>query len=93
MPKNRLAVLPDMTHYEAFASARVAETALPFLDGQMGSTKRTAEQMKAQRPKRESDREVLERRAKPGIVVGSTDAHLRRSRVALIRKQGVLSMP
>jgi len=33
MPKNRLAVLPDMTHYEAFASSRVAETALPFLEG------------------------------------------------------------
>jgi pimeloyl-ACP methyl ester carboxylesterase len=36
MPKNRLAVLPDMTHYEAFASARVAETVLPFLNGPLG---------------------------------------------------------
>lgn len=36
MPANRLAVVPDLTHYEAFASARVAELALPFLDGQMG---------------------------------------------------------
>jgi pimeloyl-ACP methyl ester carboxylesterase len=33
MPKNRLAVLPDMTHYEAFDTARVAETALPFITG------------------------------------------------------------
>jgi hypothetical protein len=47
MPKNRLAVLPDMTHYEAFASARVAETALPFLNGQMGGDKGAAEQAKA----------------------------------------------
>jgi len=36
MPGNRLAVVPDMTHYEAFASARVAELAMPFLDGRMG---------------------------------------------------------
>jgi pimeloyl-ACP methyl ester carboxylesterase len=41
MPKNRLAILPDLTHYEAFASARVAETVLPFLDGQMGAKSRT----------------------------------------------------
>jgi pimeloyl-ACP methyl ester carboxylesterase len=47
MPKNRLAVLPDMTHYEAFASARVAETALPFLNGQMGGDQGAAEQAKA----------------------------------------------
>ena len=33
MPKNRLAIIPDMTHYEAFATPRVAETVLPFLDG------------------------------------------------------------
>jgi pimeloyl-ACP methyl ester carboxylesterase len=32
MPKNRLAIIPDMTHYEAFASTRVAETVLPFLN-------------------------------------------------------------
>jgi pimeloyl-ACP methyl ester carboxylesterase len=31
MPKNRLAVIPDLTHYEAFADTRVAETVLPFL--------------------------------------------------------------
>jgi pimeloyl-ACP methyl ester carboxylesterase len=34
MPRNRLAVLPDMTHYEVFDSARAAEAALPFLTGQ-----------------------------------------------------------
>ena len=33
MPRNRLAVLPDLTHYEAFATSRVAETALPFRTG------------------------------------------------------------
>jgi len=33
MPPNRLAIVPDMTHYEAFASARVADVAMPFLDG------------------------------------------------------------
>jgi len=43
MPANRLAVLPDMTHYEAFASSRVAETALPFLNGQLGGGKSAAE--------------------------------------------------
>jgi len=34
MPKNRLAIVPDLTHYEGFASTRVAETVLPFIDGQ-----------------------------------------------------------
>jgi pimeloyl-ACP methyl ester carboxylesterase len=33
MPKNRLAVIPDMTHYEAFANTRMAETVMPFLNG------------------------------------------------------------
>lgn len=33
MPPNRLAIVPDMTHYEAFAATRVADIALPFLDG------------------------------------------------------------
>jgi pimeloyl-ACP methyl ester carboxylesterase len=36
MPKNRLAIVPDMTHYEAFASTRATETVLPFLNGQSG---------------------------------------------------------
>jgi pimeloyl-ACP methyl ester carboxylesterase len=34
MPKNRLAIIPDLTHYEAFASNRVTETVLLFLNGQ-----------------------------------------------------------
>ncbi len=34
MPKNRLAIIPDATHYETGASTRVAETVRPFLDGQ-----------------------------------------------------------
>lgn len=33
MPKNRLAILPDLTHYEAFASPALVSTVLPFLDG------------------------------------------------------------
>jgi pimeloyl-ACP methyl ester carboxylesterase len=37
MPKNRLAILPDLTHYEIFASPRLFETVLPFLDGQSGA--------------------------------------------------------
>lgn len=32
MPKNRLAVLPDMTHYEIGSSPRLVHTVLPFLD-------------------------------------------------------------
>jgi len=37
MPRNRLAILPDLTHYEIFASTRLAETVRPFLDGQSGA--------------------------------------------------------
>jgi pimeloyl-ACP methyl ester carboxylesterase len=33
MSQNRLAILPDVTHYEAFASPALAETVLPFLNG------------------------------------------------------------
>ncbi|HMI83742.1 MAG TPA: alpha/beta hydrolase [Polyangiaceae bacterium] len=32
MPKNRLAIIPDQTHYEAFANTRMAETVLPFFN-------------------------------------------------------------
>ena len=32
-----LGSLPDLTHYEAFASTRVAEMVLPFLDGRSGA--------------------------------------------------------
>jgi pimeloyl-ACP methyl ester carboxylesterase len=51
MPKNRLAIIPDMTHYEAFTSARMAQTVLPFLDGQSGA-RSWAEQVKAKPPKK-----------------------------------------
>jgi pimeloyl-ACP methyl ester carboxylesterase len=49
MPRNRLAILPDLTHYEIFASPRLGETVLPFLNGQSGA-KSWAEQVKAQAP-------------------------------------------
>jgi pimeloyl-ACP methyl ester carboxylesterase len=34
MSKNRLAILPDLTHYEVFMSPLFAPTTLPFLNGQ-----------------------------------------------------------
>jgi hypothetical protein len=37
MSRNRLAILPDLTHYDIFGSPRVAETVLPFLSGQSGA--------------------------------------------------------
>jgi pimeloyl-ACP methyl ester carboxylesterase len=33
MSKNRLAIIPDQTHYDIFFSKRLVDTALPFLDG------------------------------------------------------------
>jgi len=51
MPKNRLAIIPDHTHDEAFAHMRMAETVLPFLNGERG-TKSSAEQAKAQPPRK-----------------------------------------
>jgi len=36
LPPNRLAIVPDVTHYESGASPRVAETVLPFLNGRSG---------------------------------------------------------
>jgi pimeloyl-ACP methyl ester carboxylesterase len=33
MSKNRLAILPDATHYDIFATPRIAATVQPFLDG------------------------------------------------------------
>ena len=47
MPRNRLAILPDVTHYEMFATPRLAETVLPFLNGQSGA-RSWADQVKAQ---------------------------------------------
>jgi pimeloyl-ACP methyl ester carboxylesterase len=37
MSKNRLAILPDLTHYEMFLSPRLAGTVLPFLNGETGA--------------------------------------------------------
>ena len=36
MSRNRLAIIPDVTHYELFMSPAVAPTILPFLDGKSG---------------------------------------------------------
>ncbi len=44
MSQNRLAILPDLTHYEVFLSPDLARTVLPFLDGKSG-TKSWAEQV------------------------------------------------
>jgi pimeloyl-ACP methyl ester carboxylesterase len=37
MAKNRLAIIPDQTHYDIFFSPKLVATALPFLDGVSGS--------------------------------------------------------
>lgn len=34
LSQNRLAILPDLTHYDIFTSPRLIETVLPFLNGQ-----------------------------------------------------------
>lgn len=44
MSQNRLAILPDLTHYETFAAPALAHTVLPFLNGKSG-TKSWAEQV------------------------------------------------
>jgi pimeloyl-ACP methyl ester carboxylesterase len=45
MSKNRLAILPDLTHYEIGAAPILATTVLPFLNGQTGA-KSGAEQLR-----------------------------------------------
>lgn len=45
LSKNRLAILPDLTHYEIFSSPRLAATVLPFLDGK-SDAKSWAEQVR-----------------------------------------------
>jgi pimeloyl-ACP methyl ester carboxylesterase len=45
MPQNRLAILPDLTHYEMFLAPELARTVLPFLNGERG-LKSWAEQVK-----------------------------------------------
>ena len=37
MSKNRLAILPNVTHYEMAMSPALVSTALPFLNGQTGA--------------------------------------------------------
>lgn len=38
MSKNRLAIIPDRTHYEMFASPALAYTVLPFLNGESNAS-------------------------------------------------------
>jgi pimeloyl-ACP methyl ester carboxylesterase len=45
MGQNRLAILPDFTHYEMFTTPAIAATVLPFLNGVSGR-KSWAEQVK-----------------------------------------------
>jgi pimeloyl-ACP methyl ester carboxylesterase len=37
MSQNRLAILPDLTHYETFAAPAMVRTVLPFLNGESGA--------------------------------------------------------
>ena len=37
MSQNRLAILPDLTHYEIFAAPVLADTVRPFLNGKSGA--------------------------------------------------------
>jgi pimeloyl-ACP methyl ester carboxylesterase len=37
MSQNRLAILPDLTHYDIFLAPEMAATVLPFLNGESGS--------------------------------------------------------
>lgn len=46
MSQNRLAILPDLTHYDIFLAPQMSYTVLPFLDGNSG-TKSWAEQGQA----------------------------------------------
>lgn len=48
MAKNRLAILPDLTHYEMFMSPLLVTTALPFLNGR-SSAPSWAQQVKPER--------------------------------------------
>jgi hypothetical protein len=44
MSQNRLAILPNITHYEMALAPQLVDTALPFLNGQ-GPAKSWAEQV------------------------------------------------
>ncbi|HEX6250997.1 MAG TPA: alpha/beta hydrolase [Gemmatimonadaceae bacterium] len=43
MSKNRLAILPNLTHYEVFMAPQLAATVLPFLNGETGAPKWTGQ--------------------------------------------------
>ena len=47
MSRNRLAILPDLTHYEMAFSPALTRTVLPFLNGESGA-KSWAEQVEEQ---------------------------------------------
>jgi hypothetical protein len=48
MSQNRLAILPNLTHYEIFMAPEMVTTALPFLDGK-SAVPTWNEQVQAQR--------------------------------------------
>ena len=41
MSQNRLAIIPDQTHYDVFASAALVPTVLPFLNGETHGASRS----------------------------------------------------
>jgi pimeloyl-ACP methyl ester carboxylesterase len=50
--QNRLAILPDLTHYDIFTSPRLATTALPFLNGQSDAKSWATQQQQQQASKK-----------------------------------------
>ncbi len=50
MAKNRLAILPDVTHYEMFMTPELARTVLPFFSGKSGP-KSWADQVSGKQPR------------------------------------------
>ena len=48
MPQNRLAILPNLTHYDLFLSTELARTSLAFLDG-YGKAQSWAEEVKGKK--------------------------------------------
>jgi pimeloyl-ACP methyl ester carboxylesterase len=47
MSQNRLAIIPDQTHYDVFASAALVPTVLPFLNGQTHGASASEEAQRA----------------------------------------------
>jgi pimeloyl-ACP methyl ester carboxylesterase len=47
MSQNRLAIIPDQTHYDVFASAALVRTVLPFLNGETHGASRPEEARRA----------------------------------------------